>query len=152
MKIIRVGPRVQFVLQPQPCVQVARRLATIMDQNLKNVMQQPKSGRKYRRGKKLHTASAPGQAPAVDTGLLISNIAITPHSTGAMVGVLRDARNIPAEWRRQNPKKQKPRILYATALEMGRKGLAARPAFRISIPPTLRRKIIPRNIISHFNK
>ena len=152
MKIVRVGPGVQFVLQRQASVQVARQLATIMDQNLKNVMQQPKSGRIYRRGRKDHRASAPGQAPAVDTGLLIANVVITPHPTGAMVGVLREARNVPAEWRRQNPKKQKPRILYATALEFGRKGLAARPAFRISIPPTLRSKIIPRNIISHFNK
>lgn len=34
----------------------------------------PKSGRTYKRGGKTHTASAPGEAPAVDTGLMVQNI------------------------------------------------------------------------------
>jgi phage gpG-like protein len=33
-----------------------------------------KTGRKYRRGKKTHTASAPGEAPAVDTGQLTNSV------------------------------------------------------------------------------
>lgn len=34
----------------------------------------PKTGRKYQRGTVVHQASAPGQAPATDTGFLVSSI------------------------------------------------------------------------------
>lgn len=51
-----------------------------VDRDIKKRMQQsPASGRVYRRGKgrnrsRLHRASAPGQAPAIDTGRLINSI------------------------------------------------------------------------------
>lgn len=51
-----------------------------VDRNIKKRMQQsPASGRVYRRGKgrnrsRLHRASAPGQAPAMDSGDLINSI------------------------------------------------------------------------------
>src|SRR5262245_62766200 len=35
---------------------------------------QPKSGRVYKRGNRTHTASAPGEAPAIDTGFLANSI------------------------------------------------------------------------------
>lgn len=34
----------------------------------------PKTGREYKRGTVVHRASAPGQAPATDTGFLVSSI------------------------------------------------------------------------------
>lgn len=40
-------------------------------------MAKPKTGREYRRGKKrVHVASAPGEAPAVDMGLLSNSIRV----------------------------------------------------------------------------
>ena len=43
--------------------------------NLINRMRRtPKTGRRYKRGKKWHIASSPGNAPAVDRGGLIRNI------------------------------------------------------------------------------
>ena len=48
-------------------------LETISD--VKRAIQRgPKTGRKYQRGRKVHIASAPGQAPATDTGALVSSI------------------------------------------------------------------------------
>ncbi len=40
----------------------------------KSILRGPKSGRLYKRGKKFHQASAPGQAPANDFGFLANNI------------------------------------------------------------------------------
>ena len=37
-------------------------------------MQPPKHGMTYRRGQKTHTASAPGEAPAIDTGNLVNSV------------------------------------------------------------------------------
>lgn len=47
----------------------------------------PKSGATYRRGGKVHTASAAGETPAVDTGVLRSNVIIKadPDQLGADV-------------------------------------------------------------------
>ncbi len=39
-----------------------------------NIQTGPKSGRKYRRGKKWHRASAKGEAPATDSGTLVNSI------------------------------------------------------------------------------
>ncbi len=44
--------------------------ATVILQHAEISMAQPKHGRQYRRGKKMHTASAPGESPAMDTGAL----------------------------------------------------------------------------------
>jgi hypothetical protein len=40
------------------------------------LMQMPKSGRTYKRGSKSHQASAPGEAPAIDTGNLVNSIEV----------------------------------------------------------------------------
>lgn len=41
---------------------------------MKILMAGPKSGREYNRRGRIHVASAPGEAPAVDTGFLINSI------------------------------------------------------------------------------
>ena len=83
------------------------RLATFGTANrMKIVVQEPKSGRIYKRGKKFHTASAPGQAPATDSGNLVSSImpAMADDLTGEIM--LND---------------------YGVYLEFGTNRIAARP-------------------------
>lgn len=41
------------------------------------IQQSPSSGRQYKRGSITHTASAPGQPPATDTGNLVRNITVS---------------------------------------------------------------------------
>lgn len=51
------------------------------------LMQMPKSGRTYKRGSKSHQASAPGEAPAIDTGNLVNSIEVKhPKKLLATVG------------------------------------------------------------------
>lgn len=38
----------------------------------------PKTGREYKRGKKTHIASSVGNPPAIDSGRLVSSIAVSP--------------------------------------------------------------------------
>ena len=77
------------------------------------IMQPPKSGRIYKRGNVLHQASAPGEAPAVDTGFLVTSaytkrVASADYETG-----------FTAE--------------YAKALEFGRPKMAPRPYLRPAV-------------------
>jgi len=72
----------------------------------------PRSGREYRRGKGgtiIHKASAPGEAPATDTGNLANSIG--SRMTGRAVGEV----TVNAE--------------YAAALELGSAHIAPRPFF-----------------------
>jgi hypothetical protein len=55
--------------------------ALLVEQRSKASMSGPKSGRIYRRGKKSHQASAPGEPPAVDTGKLKNSIHTTMVTT-----------------------------------------------------------------------
>lgn len=67
-----------------------------------------KSGRLYRRGRTaMHQASAPGEAPAVDTGFLTNSIQVA--TTGPLTAEIQ----IPAE--------------YAAYLEFGTRRMAPRP-------------------------
>lgn len=81
----------------------------------------PKSGRTYARGGKTHQASAPGEAPATDTGELISKIVVRVHNDGDIVDVASRAK-------------------YSFALELGTADgkIAPRPflfpAFQKNIP------------------
>ena len=70
-----------------------------------------KSGNVYKRGDKTHTASAPGEAPASDTGNLASNILVQYDKTKVTASVIA---NTP----------------YASALEYGSRGDPSR-----RIPP-----------------
>lgn len=76
------------------------------------VLRGPKTGRIYRRGKKVvHQASAPGEAPASDTGSLVARIlgeAGTDDLSSRIAG----------------------RAAYAIHLEYGTKKMAARPFLR----------------------
>jgi len=84
----------------------------------------PKTGREYLRGKdKIHRASAPGQAPATDTGTLVSSIY--------------------NEDRGHNAKAIGSRLPYAFYLEFGTFKMDARPAWipavERAIPKMLKR-------------
>ena len=84
----------------------------------------PKTGREYPRGRdKIHRASAPGQAPATDTGTLVSSIY--------------------NEDRGRNAKALGSRLPYAFYLEFGTFKMDARPswipAVERAIPKMLKR-------------
>ena len=67
-----------------------------------------RTGRKYRRGGKMHTASAAGEYPATDTGNLAQNIFIN-IDVGGLSGVVESKAN------------------YSSFLEFGTSKMAARP-------------------------
>lgn len=84
-----------------------RRALYELEADIKTAMSQSKSGRTYKRGKKVHQASAAGEAPAIDTGLLINSM--VPTFPSPTKGIL----TIGAE--------------YAAFLEFGTNKIAARP-------------------------
>lgn len=72
----------------------------------------PKSGRIYSRGGRKHQASAPGEAPADDTGNLAANVFVVEGTTaGTTASVV-------------------ARAVYAMALEFGTKNMLPRPFMR----------------------
>lgn len=76
----------------------------------KDSMQGPKSGREYpSKGRKMHQASAPGEAPAIDTGNLVNSI--QSKMIGATTGIVFTNTE------------------YAPPLEYGSSKMAARPFF-----------------------
>ncbi|MGE4043317.1 MAG: HK97-gp10 family putative phage morphogenesis protein [Acetobacteraceae bacterium] len=82
----------------------------------KAIMNGPKTGRVYRKGKKgriLHQASAPGEAPANDTGRLVNSIHTEAKGDGSVVTVSAGSGVVD----------------YAAALEFGTSKMAARPFF-----------------------
>lgn len=72
-----------------------------------------KTGRVYRRGNRTHQASAPGQAPASDTGRLVNSIEFDK------LGMLSAAVG--------------SHLVYALHLEYGTRKMAARPFFRPAV-------------------
>lgn len=81
--------------------------AGYVEGQLKRSMAEPKSGRRYPRGKQsYHIASAPGESPAVDSGNLTGSIAIESLGLEARVGTA---------------------VKYAPYLETGTSRMAARP-------------------------
>lgn len=52
---------------------------------VKTSMNKTKHGRTYRRGQKSHTASAPGEAPAIDYGLVLNSIGTERDGTDAVI-------------------------------------------------------------------
>jgi hypothetical protein len=57
-----------------------------LDARIKDAMAQPKHGRLYQRGARVHQASAPGEAPAIDSGTLINDM--EPRFPAPTKGVL----------------------------------------------------------------
>jgi len=96
-----------------------RNITFAVEAEMKRLMTLPKHGHQYKRGSRAHTASAPGEAPAVDTGFLINSIRTTIKSdTEAVI-------EIPAE--------------YAEGLEFGTSRVEARPFVRPAISGVLKR-------------
>lgn len=102
-----------------------RTAAALVESNIKIRMSEPKSGRPYTRGRNLnspgnmsvHIASAPGEAPAVDTGTLIGSIQMVQESTlTAKVGTA---------------------VEYASYLELGTRKLQPRPVWRKTVDDLL---------------
>lgn len=92
-------------------------------------MKAPHSGRTYKRGGKMHTASAPGQMPAVDRGRLVGSIKWQSLQGGlaAFVGIADGAT-----------------VKYGKYLEYGTAHISPRPWLRPSyelVLPELRRAI-----------
>lgn len=56
--------------------------ALVIQRDVKRKLSTPGGGNKYRRGSKWHTASAPGQPPAPDTGRYRGSIAVTFYRGG----------------------------------------------------------------------
>lgn len=78
-----------------------------LEATIEEAMAQPKHGRLYPRGSRVHQASAPGEAPAIDTGNLIESM--EPQFPSPTKGVLA----ILAE--------------YAAYLEFGTRHIGVRP-------------------------
>lgn len=88
---------------------IIRAIAFSIEGEMKRSMSTPKRGRLYRRSKRgaAHQASAPGEAPAIDSGLLANSIQT------AIVSPLLTQVRIGAE--------------YATYLEFGTRRMSPRP-------------------------
>ena len=71
-----------------------------------------KTGRIYRRRTVTHQASAPGEAPATDTGRLVNSITAYPAPQGKRESTVVAGRGT---------------VLYAALLEFGTRHIAARP-------------------------
>lgn len=82
----------------------------------RRIQRGPKTGRTYTRGNVTHQASAPGQAPATDTGTLVSSI--TFRKVDTMTAEIES------------------RLGYATFLEFGTMKMAARPSWTPEIEET----------------
>lgn len=64
---------------------LVRATATGVEADVKKAMTGPHHGRTYRRGGKTHTASAPGEAPAVDKGALVNSIGTASADSGDLI-------------------------------------------------------------------
>jgi hypothetical protein len=80
---------------------------------VKKYQRGPKTGRIYERGNIIHQASAPGEAPATDTGRLASGTEY--RSTGRFSAEVRNS------------------VAYGPLLEFGTRNIAARPAWRPAV-------------------
>lgn len=78
----------------------------------------PKTGKRYKRGKRWHIASSPGNPPAIDTGQLLRSIAMDVRIDEVEVGVKSGApyaRYLEEGTKKTN--KLKPRPFLAPAVE-----------------------------------
>lgn len=85
-----------------------------VNQDIKKAIQgPPKTGRSYQRGTKTHQASAPGEAPATDTGALVNSIAFRQETKLTSI-----------VW---------SRLKYAYWLEYGTRKIEPRPSWRPAV-------------------
>lgn len=93
---------------------IVNRTIMRIEARMKVKMGEPKHGRSYRRGKTAkHQASAPGEAPAIDYGVLVNSIGTR------MIGRTEGEVSVSAE--------------YAAVLEFGGVRMAPRPFFAVSV-------------------
>ena len=95
-------------LAPEVRKAITRGTLAVHAEAVKRVQRGPASGRVYVRRGIVHRASAPGQAPATDTGRLVASIVPVIDSDGFGGRV-------------------QARVLYAKFLEFGTQKMAARP-------------------------
>lgn len=84
---------------------------SVRNEALTLILKTAKTGRIYRRGRRQHQASAPGEAPASDTGTLVNRIR-TSYDPDNLVGTITAS------------------TAYAAPLEYGTSRMAARPYLR----------------------
>lgn len=65
---------------------------------IKTLLSQPGTGRVYRRGGRVHQASAPGNPPAVDTGELRNSVGTEQQPDGSVEVGTRLAKAVPLEF------------------------------------------------------
>lgn len=89
--------------------------ALTVNSDIKKAIQSPpKTGAIYPRGQKSHQASAPGEAPATDTGALVSSIVFRqPEPLTAFV----ESRLQYAPWLEYGTRNMKPRPSWVPAVE-----------------------------------
>ena len=63
-----------FTLATKVNVQAMKKAVFVVERKTKELLSQTGTGREYKRGSKVHTASVSGQPPAVDTGVLRASI------------------------------------------------------------------------------
>lgn len=88
-----------------------RATESVRSEALTLILKTAKTGRIYRRGRRRHQASAPGEAPASDTGTLVGRIR-TSYDSDNLVGTITAS------------------TAYAAPLEYGTARMAARPFLR----------------------
>lgn len=100
-----------------------------------DLLRAPKTGRIYRRRRRSHQASAPGEAPAIASGGLLSAVSQSPRFPSPLIGEI----SIPVE--------------YAEALEFGApaSNLDPRPFVRPAVNTVLAR-LKSAGIISSFER
>ncbi len=84
----------------------------------------PKSGRIYSRRGITHQASAPGEAPATDTGALIASIRAGATLDGEKIEGVIEARMPYAVWLEYGTRKMQPRPFLTPAIEGNRSRIA----------------------------
>lgn len=120
--------RVSAALPPEVMQEVKKELeagAMLIGNSYKTkILRGPKTGKVYKRGSVSHQASAPGEAPANDTGRLVAQTVTGPTKKGAFIA---------------------SRANYAAALELGTRKMAARPAMVPAVEEN--RKAIERGVV-----
>ena len=98
----------------------------VVERSVKHLLSKKGTGRTYKRGKKIHIASAPGQPPAVDTGILrasiFTDVSIKQDNVIGRVGP--DVEHIAAGTSVGTD------VNYGLYLELGTRRMAARPFLR----------------------
>ena len=100
-------PKITAELERRAALLV-KKTAFQIESHIKTSMAEEKHGREYRRGRRVHIASAPGEPPAIDTGVLVNSIQTQVEGLSAVVGT---------------------NVEYAAVLEWGGARLAPRPYF-----------------------